>query len=188
MKNNTILGVLTLLSIVLLFLIKPSETNQPYQSSSKKPQEYMMQLFVTLFNESGAVKNKLSANYWGYLPEKGISTLTRPHLTLFKPDGVQWFIHSKKGHVTQPNIGIIETITLQENVILERPASDLATAVTVETESLSYQPKKDFAESDDFVRLIKPGVTITGIGLRAPLDKGSVELLSHVKTYYLIDH
>lgn len=187
MKNNLILSVLALLSAILLFSVKSNDKQYEQKIFLKKPQEYMTQLFVTLFNEQGAIKDKLSAHYWSYLPEKEISTLTQPHLTIFRPDGTQWFIHSKSGQVLQPNIGTIEKIILQKDVLLERKASAITTAVTIETEELSYQPKKNLATSSYFVRLMKPGMTITGIGLKAFLDKGSVELLNDVKTYYTVD-
>ncbi len=186
MRNNILLTCAAVFSLVLLFLLKPSQEALEKKNSLRRPQEYMTNVFITTFTETGALKNKLSALYWAYLPEKEISTLTKPHLTVFKPDGSFWFIHAATGQIKQPNIGVIDQITLQQQVVLERPQTTASTAVKLETEELHYQPKKHYAESEKFVTLTKPGLKITGTGLRAFLDQSSVELLRDVKTYYTL--
>ena len=164
MKNNFILIALALFSIGLLFFVK-SQDHKPQNNTQvkKHPQEYMTHFFVTVFSTEGHLKNKLSANYWAYQPETEGSTLTTPHLVIYKPD-------------------------LHDNVVINRPAKDTIAPLTLETHHLYYQPNKEYAETDQFVVMTKPGLKISGIGMRAFLDKGSVELLRDVKTYYTSTH
>ena len=185
---NLILLGLAFLSFVLLFLVKSTEyIADPLKAYlEKKPQEYMTSAFVTIFTEDGMLKNELSAKYWAYLPAKKKSTFSTPHLTIYKPDGSLWHIDAQKGEALQPSIGTIEKIILQNEVVLNRPRSVSADPIQVNTEEVDYYPKRQYAENDKFVKMNKPGLTITGIGLRAFLENGAVELLNNVKTSYTV--
>ena len=187
MKNNTALMSFIILSFAFLALIKVElKISNEYINIKQNPQEYMRQVFVTTFTEEGFLKDELFATYWAYLPEAQLSTLIVPHLTVHRSDGTIWHIDAKKGQVKQPSLGTIEQIALYENVVLERPATPLAISLKLETHELRYQPKKQYAESDDFITVTKPDLKITGTGLRAFLEQGSVELLRDVKTYYTV--
>lgn len=185
MKNNFILIVLALLSITLLFFVKSHEHKLLKNVHiERNPQEYMTHFFATVFTEKGLLKNKLSAKYWAYQPEIEGSTLTTPHLVIFKPDGSLWTIDADRGFIKQPNIGTLDQIILHNNVVINRPATDAFIPMTLETNELLYQPSQEYAESDQFVVMTKPGLKISGVGMRAFLNQGSVELLRDVKTYY----
>lgn len=189
MKKNFILIVFALLSISLLFFVKSYEHKRRNNiHSEKNPQEYMDHFFVTVFTAEGLLKNKLSANHWAYQPETEGSTLTAPHLVIYKPDGSLWTIDAERGFIQQPNIGNLDQINLQNNVIINRPATGAFVHMTLETDELRYQPKKEYAETDQYVVMTKPGLKISGVGMRAFLNQGSVELLHDVKTYYTSTH
>lgn len=68
----------------------------------------MTHFFVTVFTTEGHLKNKLSANYWAYQPETEGSTLTTPHLVIYKPDGSLWTIDAERGFIQQANIGTLD--------------------------------------------------------------------------------
>ncbi|HXH54721.1 MAG TPA: LPS export ABC transporter periplasmic protein LptC [Gammaproteobacteria bacterium] len=189
MKNNFILITLALFSIGLLFFVKSYEHKpQNHTQAKKNPQEYMTQFFVTVFTTEGGVKNRLSANYWAYQPETEGSTLTTPHLVIYKPNGTLWTIDADRGFIKQAHIGTLDQIDLHNNVVINRPATGTFVPMTLETNELYYQPSKEYAETDQLVVMRKPGLKISGIGMRAFLDKGSVELLRDVKTYYTSTH
>jgi lipopolysaccharide export system protein LptC len=181
--------MLALFSIGLLFFVK-SQDHKPLNNTQtkKNPQEYMTRFFVTVFTTEGLLKNELSADYWAYQPETEGSTLTTPHLVIYKPNGILWAIDAERGFIKQANIGTLDQIDLQNNVVIKRPATGTFVPMTLETNALSYQPSKEYAETDQLVVMKKPGLKISGIGMRAFLDKGSVELLHDVKTYYTSTH
>jgi LPS export ABC transporter protein LptC len=169
-----------------VFIKSTPENHTGIANSKKNPQEYMQAVFVTIFTEQGFLKDELSANNWAYLPEAQASTLVMPRLIVHKPDGTVWTIQARKGNITQPTLGTIEKITLQQEVILERPATETVVPIKLETDELHYQPQKQYATSDQFITMIRPNLKITGTGLRAFLDQSSVELLRDVKTYYTV--
>lgn len=150
------------------------------------PQEYMKNVIVDAYSETGEKKHHLSADYWEYLPSKKASTLLTPHLIVYKPDKTVWQIDALEGHVTQPTLGSIEQLELSHQVVLQRPPSDHAVALKLETERLRYLPKKEFAETEERVTFFKPGAKVTGVGMRAYLDKQAVEILNDVQTQFIM--
>lgn len=162
---------------------KPTIANKTWLE--KYPQEYMHDVAVWAFTEEGMLKHHLSAHYWAYTPDQHASQLSSPHLTVFKPDNTVWYIDAKFGHVKQPSLGSIDQVELSDTVVLKRPATFNLMPITLETEVLRYQPKKQYAETDKKIKLTKPDLTITGEGMRAYLDKNSVELLNNVKSNFM---
>lgn len=187
MKNNIFLLIIAILSFCLWYFVKPAADLRPKaaQFIEPMPQEYMVNAFITIFATNGFVKEKLSTNHWAYLPATERSLLTLPHLTVYKPDGITWCINAKEGWTKQPTLGTIEQIELQNEVVIERLATANVLPIKLESNQIKYSPKKQFAENDQLVKITKPGLTITGVGLRAFLDRNFVELLQNVKAHYI---
>ena len=190
-KKIVIFPILILSIILLLVVFKKNEHNELLANRiqmNKQPQEYMKNVDATLFDEQGELKNELSAEYWAYLPTTGNSILKLPHLTVHKPNHAIWIVDAKQGKIKQPTLGNLENILLQEKVVVQRKETAGFIPMILETEELKYQPKEQYAETQQFVNITKPGLKITGIGLRAFLNEGRVELLNDVKTYYTTTH
>jgi len=159
----------------------------PPKAQAFLPQEYMKSVSVKMFQANGQIKNALSAAYWAYTPDTASSTLQGPRLTIYKSEQA-WQIAANHARVQQPDIATIQAIELSQDVVLNRPATSKTQAVRVETQSLNYKPEKQYAETQQFVKMTKPALTITGVGLRAFLETNWVELLHDVKTYYSGSH
>lgn len=162
-----------------------SPSQAPNAWLDKYPQEYMKTIAVWSYTEKGMLDHHLSADYWAYVPELQSSQLSVPHLTVYKPDNTVWHIDAKHGIVKQPSLGSIEQVELSDTVVLKRPAAKNSAPITLETEVLRYQPKKEYAETDKSITLTKPDLKITGEGMRAHLDNNSVELLHNVKSHFV---
>ncbi len=185
--RKTYFFLLTFLSIAILsfiFFMQYNQTVHPEQSTNRQPQEYMMNVHVNSFTEEGHLKNAMSARYWAYLPTQKMSALDAPKLTVYKSDNVVWHIQAKHGQAKQSSLASIDQITLQQNVVLERPETLYAAPLRLESEELQYQPEIQYVKTDQQVTIRKPGIKMTGIGMRAFLDKESMELMQNVKTYY----
>lgn len=177
---------LLLISTALLHHTQVRPSSYPSKAITL-PQEYMKTVELSIFDAQGSIKNALTADYWAYSPQTEHSVLNKPKLVIYKPDHSVWEIVAKHAKISQPNIGAIESIALSKDVVLQstQASTTVHTAsVTVETQSLDYQPEKQYAETAQFVKMTKPALTITGIGLRAFLENNWVELLHDVKTYY----
>lgn len=186
-NQRMILLLCLLLSSLALLRHSHITDAMPLSRATALPQEYMKTVELTIFDAQGDIKNALSADYWAYSPDTEHSILHKPKLVVYKPNDTVWEIVAQRAKVTQPNIGAIQSIALSQNVVLQSTqpkTTNQEGKVTVETQSLDYQPEKQYAETAQFVKMTKPALTITGIGLRAFLDNNWVELLHDVKTYY----
>lgn len=184
MKINFILIILACIGIIFIVKHENTPLNERFRVD-KKPQEYMTEVFITSYTEEGNLKHKMSADYWAYLPEIEQSTFTKPHLIVYRKDGTIWHIEAKSGKALQPRIGVVEQIELFEAVNLERKADHNVVPIHLQTSILRYLPKKEYAESEADVLMIKPGLQISGTGMRAFLEQSVVELLQNVKTTYI---
>lgn len=183
-KINSVFIFLILLG--LTFLIIPSDkTTVNHFHIETQPQEYMNGIFIQNYTEKGELKNQLSASYWAYMPEISASIFNNPFLITYRMDGSEWRIRAEEGRAKQPKIGSIEEVTLSKHVVIERPATTKIQHIRIETEKLRYQPDKDFAESDVLVKMMKPGLLMSGIGLKAYLNQNVVHLLNKVETKYV---
>lgn len=175
---SVLLGILTL---ALFYFIKaqPSTKN----TAQKRPQEYMKHIVLHDFTEAGSLKQTLQADAWDYRPEQQQSILENPYLRVYKAEGL-WTIRADHGLISQPSLGSITEIRLQQHVRLEHPATPSNTALRLETSMLRYDPKANTAHSDQFVVIKKPGFLMSGWGLRASFHPETLELLKDVQTTY----
>ncbi|MBP6103485.1 MAG: LPS export ABC transporter periplasmic protein LptC [Gammaproteobacteria bacterium] len=173
--------LLALITLMVLYFFNDHQS--PIQQTHKRPQEYMKRIVMHDFTETGSLKQTLEADTWAYRPEKQQSILEKPHLTVYKTEGL-WKIQAEHGLITQPNLGKITLITLQHHVRLERPPTEQLTALRLETSMLQYEPKTDTAHSDAFVIIKKPGLQISGWGLDASFHPESLALRKDVHTTY----
>ena len=182
---KTHLFIIVIAALSFMWILGPLKSGSRTTAQVKKhPQEYMVQVSVWNYTETGSLKSRMSAKSWSYFPEINASKLLAPHMTLYKPDNTIWDITAEEGTINQPSVGAIEEIMLSKSVILERPATENAFPILVKTEALNYNPKTQFAETEQLITMIKPDLKIVGTGMRAFLDRNAVELLHNVKTYY----
>jgi len=147
-------------------------------------EEYMYNVQVENFDTEGALVQNLQAHYWAFVPKEGRSLLEHPEVTVFKKDNTHWILQAQKGQAFHEHLAVTpHHIEFWDKVILRRTGNETS-PMELQTEQLSYFPEKKFAESKQYVTLTKPGTRITGHGLKAYLDKGQVELLQDVTTYY----
>ena len=169
---------------VIVYSLHQAKEQRP--SFTKLPQqEYMQNITVTHFTEEGKIKDQLQARYWAYIPAKQASVLQDPHLHLFKANGAEWVVRAKRGEAHHPTLEIKPSkLELTEDVIIERIANNNFTPVIMKTSQLFYFPDLELAETAEFVEMHKPGLIISGVGLKSDLQENIVTLLSKVTTQY----
>lgn len=185
MKLQSFIIIICFILLAFAFTHKEKTHISKKSIQNKYPQEYMKQVSVWSYTVDGSLKNYLSADYWAYEPSQKASKLLKPHLTIYKPDATEWRIDAKKAHVSQPTLGNIEQVELQDNVVLNRPQTKTAVPIQVETEILRYRPHQETADTDQQITLIKPDLKITGLGMHADLKTNSVKLLENVQTQFV---
>jgi LPS export ABC transporter protein LptC len=149
------------------------------------PQEYMLNVKVTHFNPDGNVKDHIRAAYWAYLPEQACSKITEPRLQVIKPDSSVWNVEAKLAVAKHQRLDSkITELALSEEVVITRPEALNILPIEVVTTDVFYYPETSYVKTDKFVKMTKPGLHVTGVGLEGYLDKNLVELHNNVQTTY----
>lgn len=157
---------------------------QPHKDQTK-PQEYMSNLVVANFDETGHLKEKLQAEYWAFIPRSGSSILQMPHVTVYKENGNVWHLSALKALAWHPTMrDKITQIDMSDNVIIERTAENDAVPTKITTDELRYFPPKEMLSSDSLITMQQPGISISGVGMLGYLDKNWIELRDKISTVY----
>lgn len=184
LKQIIIICVIVQLIVLVIALYKANKQRKIF---AKIPQqEYMKDLIVTHYTESGSIKDRIHAKYWAYIPTEQISILEQPQLYVYKPNAAEWIVRSANGiayHATLESK--VLKLDLQNDVYIERLASSNFTPVVMKTSQLFYFPEEELLETDKFVEMTKPGLAISGIGLKSNLQDNLVTLLNKVNTRYV---
>ncbi len=176
--------------IILLCLIAitiyQTKTPAPTNIYTKRvQQEYMKDLIVTHFTETGSIKDQIYANYWAYIPTIGNSALHHPKMHLTKPNGSKWIIQAEYGKAWHTTLdSSISRLDLDKNVLIERLKTNEFVPIIMKTEQVSYFRDTDFVETEQYVEMEKPGFSVSGIGLKGHLNTDTFQLLNDVKTNY----
>ncbi|ODN42506.1 LPS export ABC transporter periplasmic protein LptC [Piscirickettsia litoralis] len=161
------------------------ETSRPNSNSANQgvtQDAKASDITVATFTAEGALRYIITSPTAKHF-DNNTSTITTPHLTVLAKTGSNWSADAKLATVKN-NI-----IHLTGNVRLNRPASKLNQAVLLTTSLLNFNIDKNLATSSEKVTVSEPGTSnyIQGTGLRADLNKGTVQLLKQVRSHYEIN-
>lgn len=145
--------------------------------------EHMLDATMRQYKEDGTLKTKLSTKNWTNYQSEKYSVLDNPKMTIYKQDGKIWNIVSKKAKVTDLD-DQEKTVTLSEDVHINRQQTTNTSKVDLFTQELHYYPDSNNIKTDKKVELNQPGLIIQGKGLSGNLDAQDVKILNDVKTKY----
>lgn len=132
----------------------------------------------TTMDTTGRPENKLYADFAAHYGDNDETELTSPVLTINKGDLPPWIIRSKSGIIA----GDGDTIFLNGQVYIDRAGAKNVREVNIKTSNLYIQPKKNYAETDQWAELISGLDTISGVGMKLFYqDPLYIELLANVK-------
>jgi lipopolysaccharide export system protein LptC len=143
---------------------------------------YVTGLDMTRMSEAGQPAHRLRADLVRQLTGAGTTELERPLLTVFRADGSPpWRIDADTAEVSADG----ELIVLRGGVLVEREREGAGAPMRLETRELRYRPAREYAETDQPVRLTSDSNRIDGVGMQAWLRPPSrVRLLSQVAGTY----
>lgn len=138
-------------------------------------------LDVTRMTESGAPANRLVTPLLQHYPDDDTAELVSPQVTVYQADKPPWQIASEHAWVSPDG----ETILLTGEVLIERDGDDDNPPVRIKTRELRVQPDKDYAETDEPVRVESGTDWIDAVGMQAWLRPPSrIKFLSQVTSLY----
>jgi lipopolysaccharide export system protein LptC len=144
------------------------------------PDYFMRDFVLTTMDVNGVPANRISSNYMEHFPDDDTTELTRPSILIFRQSGPPWLIKSDRGAFTKD----AELVLLSGNVSISRKSGPDNRPVQLFTDALKVHPKSEFAETDRKVTMISDSKRTVGIGMRAYIKQGQLQLLKDVKVYY----
>lgn len=140
---------------------------------------YTLNSKTTLFRLDGKRQYELVSQKFEHLKSTDISLLTLPDLHLYRGTDLPWRVRSQRGEVS-PNGNEVELI---EQVRVERKDTK-GRPVILTSERMTVFPDKNFAQTQQPVKIEMPSGVTTATGMKAYMDEGKMHLLSNVRGEY----
>lgn len=145
---------------------------------------YSKNLRRTVLDEAGKPKELLLAETMTHFEEDDRVELEKPVMTLYSKQGLPWVIHSERA--TMPSGG--EEIFLNGAVTIERASSEGGEPLRIATREARVEPKRNYAETAEFVRVTNATDELTGIGAKVFFgDDFSFSILAHVRRKHEVE-
>lgn len=140
--------------------------------------DYLLQDFdLVALDSAGQEAFSVAAPQLQQTPGARTLELELPVFHIPAEDGSgRWTVVSKTGWVSDDN----EEVRLRGEVTATSPER-AQRPTTMRSEALNIYPQRNQADTDVAVAVEQPGTTMQGIGMRADLDSGRIELLSQVR-------
>lgn len=137
----------------------------PHEVKEKKAHTGQVDYFIkglrrTVMGDDGNPKEYLVADEMVHYHDEDTAVLYRPVMTIYVKEGPPWVINSETAKIP----GNSEFIFMNGDVLVEREAHENSRGVRIETTNVRTIPSKDYAETDDYIRVISPPDYMTGTG------------------------
>ena len=172
--------------LLLVFLVSIwAVNNEPEQGRGQEPAQaersadhFAVSYSKIMMDESGQRDNKLYADFAAHYSDNSETELTKPVLTVYKVESPAWVIHSETGVIADDGSNIF----LNGQVFIDRARAENVREVKIKTSNLHIQPKKNYAQTDEWAELVSGLDTISGVGMKFFYqDPLYIELLAKVK-------
>jgi len=185
MTPGKIIPIVTLVLLVgfsawLQNLFESDEEKKARVAQRHDPDYFMEDFVLTTMGNDGKPKHRISAPFMQHFPDDDTTELNSPSILMFRKSGPPWLIKSDRGSFTSGG----ELVFLSGNVTISRKSGPTNKPVQLFTDTLKIHPKTEFAETDSRVVMKSPTQTTEGVGMRAYIRKGVLQLLENVKVYY----
>jgi len=167
-----------ILSFASLFHWQSTQVETPVaqqQQSSNESDFYIVNAKTTQFNSTGQPDHHLEADEIKHFPIGDFTIADNPDITLFRKDGIPWYISAEQGRMTQAN----DTIELWDNVALQRDTPD--NVLDVSTSKLTLEAATKIAHTDRDVVINDNATHIEATGMKAHIEEDKIKFLSNVR-------
>lgn len=128
------------------------------------------------FQADGSVHYRLNAEHLEHVQSSDVTLLTRPDLHLYRGSDYPWRVQSARGEVSP---GGVQVELIDDVRVARTDAKGRPTVLT--TSRLSVFPEREYAETDQPVRIEAANGVTTASGLQAYLDESRMLLKSNVR-------
>ncbi|MES2869802.1 MAG: LPS export ABC transporter periplasmic protein LptC [Pseudomonadota bacterium] len=127
----------------------------------------------------GKLQYEMTADKVEHVHVSEITLLTQPDLQMYRGTTYPWHIQSKRGEVN-PDGSQVELI---DSVRVARTDEKNRSTIITSTRMTVF-PQKQYAQTEQAVRIDGAGGVTTGKGMKAYLKDGRMDLLSNVRGQY----
>lgn len=172
-----VLAVAVVALVVMDRSAGPTIAPLPSPPLTGEPDIYMQAPQVSQYRPDGSLEYRLLAVDAQHFQPDARTLLREPDLTLFRIDGPPWGVRANRGTLHRPPGVPEETALLEGDVVLQasRPDGD---PLRLLTERLMLYPRRQFAETDQDVKIEGRFGQTTATGLAADLQLGLIRLFS----------
>ena len=136
---------------------------------------------IKTFDESGYLVKQLFTEGFVHYPINDTFIFKAPRITLHKKNTLTWIISAKEGRSNHNN----SRIQFNHHVHLKQPPGANKVATHMDTESLTYYPKKHLAQTDNTLTLKQPGIILRSQGMTINFITQRINLLADTQGTYL---
>lgn len=140
---------------------------------------YAINAHSVQFLPDGKVQYEMTSDKVEHLKTSQVTLLTNPDLNLYRGTEFPWHVTSKRGEVNPDGteVELIDSVR-----IARTDAKDRETIIT--SSRMTVFPQKQYAQTDQAVRIDGAGGVSTGKGMKAYLKESRIHLLSNVRGQY----
>ena len=143
---------------------------------------YVTGLDVTRMTAAGKPAHRLLATSLHHYTDDDTTELKQPHLTVYQDDAPPWEIDAASAWMSADG----SLVLLSGEVVLQREAGSNNRPVHILTRDVRVQPREDYAETDEKVRVESESDWLDAVGMQAWLRPPSrLKFLSQVKGFYV---
>ena len=181
-RQRYVILILGLVSAATWWVNRQSEPEPtPRPGDAHRPDYQVDGLTATAMAPDGTPGRRLTTDQMRHYPDDDTTELDQPHLVVYAKSGPPWNIRSERGWVGPDG----ERVLLQGQVRVDREGAPGAEPVHLITDQLRVQPKAEYAETDQPVRITSAESWVDAVGLQAWFgDPVRIKLLSNVRGRY----
>ncbi|MDD3517392.1 MAG: LPS export ABC transporter periplasmic protein LptC [Chromatiales bacterium] len=153
----------------------------PTETAAPASDLYMQDFAATLTDAQGQPRYRVEGSGMTRRPDDGSALIERPVVEFRPADGPPWLLRADSGWIADDQ----SEVMLHGAVDIERPPEEGHTPIHIVTRELRLWPAEDRAETASHVQMETPRYAIEGVGMRADLTRGTLELHSEVKSEYV---
>ncbi|HWV10437.1 MAG TPA: LPS export ABC transporter periplasmic protein LptC [Pseudomonas sp.] len=167
-----------LLAAVGYWNINPNSfSDRPAQTGTENPIDFYVTNARTLqYQADGKLHYEMTASKVEHVTATDVTLLTDPHMDLYRGTEYPWKIRSEKGEVAPQGteVELIDKVRVERTDAKGRP-----TILT--TSRLTIIPDKEYAQTEQAVRIDAANGVTTAQGMKAYLNDGRMLLQSNVR-------
>ncbi len=184
-RFRPILAVLLVLAAALSWWLRDVPVPKGMTEPTKGPRDsdyYIRGLDVTRMTPDGTPAHRLRAEQVRHFTDDDTTRMEQPRLTVYQDQAPPWEVDAEAALVSADG----DLVLLSGDVLIERAGQGDIRPMRIVTRNLRVQPREDYAETDEKVRVVSNADWLNATGMQAWLRPPSrLKFLSQVKGYYV---